>query len=91
MTLKKRISPIGALLALIHFALSVLASTQQYEGSWGYVLFAIPDFPVMLVIAGITRVLSLDSAWPLVIILGSIWWYFLGWFFEWALKRKCLG
>ena len=90
MTLKSMVSPIGALLALIHFALAVLASTQQYEGSWGYVFFAIPDLPIMLLIGGINHLLNLNSAWPLVIIFGSLWWYFLGWLFEWALKRKRL-
>ena len=81
-------SALGLFLFSMHFTISLWASNQHYEGSWGYYYFVLPDFPVVLIIAAANTVFELESAWPLLIILGSIWWYFLGWLIARALTNR---
>lgn len=76
--MKPRLSRLGAAFGLIHFFLVILVASLGYEGSWGYVFFVLPDLPVILIVVALNRLLDLDTAWPLLITLGTAWWYFIG-------------
>lgn len=71
---------LGLVLGAIHAALVLLVFGQYYEGNWGYVLFAIPDFPVILLLALINKValFSFNASWLFIGTFGSIWWYLIG-------------
>lgn len=84
------VSIFGLLLAIVHFASVAVVFGLHHEGSWGYVLFVIPDFPVMLVLAllNIFVPMSLVTSWLFVGVIGSIWWYLIGvWLQRLFLKR----
>lgn len=72
------LSGLGVALSLIHLGLVILVANRDYEGSWGYVFFVLPDLPVVLIIVVLDRLLGLDTAWPLLATLGTVWWYFIG-------------
>ena len=88
MMLKDRLSAVGISLALIHFVIAVWAACLHYEGSWGYVPFALPDLPVSLLAIALSLVFDLPTGWPLIIIFGSLWWYFLGWGIQKLFARR---
>jgi hypothetical protein len=73
-------SRLGATLAAAHLLCVILVYAQHYEGSWGYVLFALPDLPVMLVLGLINKlvVVAPTVSWILIGVFGTIWWYMLG-------------
>lgn len=75
---RKGLNRTGFALGLIHLALAIWGSTRHDEGSWGYILFVVPDLPVVLVITLLNRLFSFETAWPLLIVLGTLWWYLVG-------------
>jgi hypothetical protein len=78
MEIGHRISALGIFFCVSHLVFALWVYSQHYEGSWGYVLMAVVDFPVMLPLAVINHFFRLSLGWPLIFILGSFWWYFLG-------------
>lgn len=68
------------LFAIAHIASVLVVFGQHYEGSWGYVLFAIPDLPVMLALVLVNMLvpMSLIASWLFIGVFGSIWWYLIG-------------
>jgi hypothetical protein len=77
----------AALIAALHLAIALSIYSKQYEGSWGLFLLMIPDFPVFLAAILFKDWLSYETAWMLFIVVGSIWWYGVGFFLD-ALLRK---
>jgi len=77
-------------LAAIHAMLVLLVYGQHYEGSWGYVLFSIPDLPAMLIVALVNKVipLSFSASWLLIGALGSLWWYLIGTWLNWVFRGR---
>lgn len=86
--MRTRLSWTGIAFGLIHLALAIWGSVRHDEGSWGYSFFVIPDLPVVLIIAMLNRVFILETAWPLLIVLGTLWWYVLGAGLEFALAKR---
>lgn len=69
---------LGGVAALIHLVVILLmfANKGNYEGSWGAFLPFLLDFPASIVF------LWLSDFVPLVLlhaILGSLWWFSIGW------------
>ena len=73
-----RISVPGVLLGFTHLTFALWVYSQHYEGGWGYFPIAVIDFPVTLILAGISRIFELPSWWPWYFVVGSVWWYFVG-------------
>ena len=85
------ISSLGVIFAGMHLLCAVLVYAQQYEGSWGYVLFAFPDLPVMLVLILFNKLMLIGSVinWVAIGVFGTIWWYLLGvWLSRVFVKRR---
>lgn len=72
------VSRLGAIFAVTHLIFTIVASLQHSEGSWDYVPFVLPDFPVMIILALANRFFALELGWPYVAVLGTVWWYFVG-------------
>lgn len=69
---------IGLILGAIHLAVSVWLFRQHFEGSWGYLPLVVPDFPVTLILILLGDTLGSNWTWGGFIVLGSAWWYFVG-------------
>lgn len=65
------------MLATVHLVAALAIYAQNYEGNWGYYPFALIDFPIMLLLVLINKLVGI-SAWGPIFVLGTIWWYFLG-------------
>lgn len=78
--------------AIVHVASVLVVFMQNYEGSWGYVLFVLPDLPVMLslVLANMLVPMSPISSWVAIGVFGSIWWYLIGSLLQrkWSISDK---
>jgi hypothetical protein len=59
MKIGHRISALGIFLAAVHLALALWVYSQHYEGSWGYIFFALPDLPVVLLVGIISHFFNL--------------------------------
>lgn len=74
------LSRLGAILAAAHLLCVALVYSQHYEGSWGYVLFAIPDLPITAALILVNKLMPLGptSTWIALGVFGSMWWYLVG-------------
>ena len=83
---KRYWSFLGIILATTSLVLSLVALNQHYEGSWGgFVVFLI-NLPFSAVILFIGHALNFNQV-PLIICMGMVQWYFIGWLIEYMIKR----
>jgi hypothetical protein len=81
-------SPLSMGFSIVHFIVSLFLFALSSEGSWGYYFLALPDAPVVLLLAVFGQVLSYKSTWILLIGLGTIWWYVLGLLFTRIWRKR---
>lgn len=74
------ISVTGIALSILHVLLFNSIVSKHYEGGWEYVLTVPLDFPVFLLMPLIDKFLPAMEIYWILLIFGSFWWYFLGWF-----------
>ena len=73
---KKQILPLIFCVAHLLAAVSLFLSNS--DSSWGYYYLSLPDAPVVLLLTAFSRVLSYETNWIFLIVLGTMWWYLLG-------------
>jgi hypothetical protein len=82
---------LGHFLVFILFVLSALNAIDVSTITWGIMLWMLIDFPVGLLEISIHQVFQIDPhfanllSYILYGIFGSIWWFFLGF---WYARRK---
>ena len=79
----RHINVLGLILGAIHLVVVLWMAVQPNDGSFQYVLIALPDFPVTLLDYGFGSLLNIDLGWASFVVLGTLWWYFIGF---WIMK-----
>ena len=69
---------VGGALAFLHTLLCVATQMRwiESEGSWGWFLVFLIDFPFSIIILPVQQVLPPMIAFG---VLGAVWWFFVGW------------
>lgn len=74
---KHRPSNIPFALAAGHYFLAlILYMLSDSSGLFLYLLLL--DFPILLLVLAFQGMLSVSALWLVFVVLGTLWWYFLG-------------
>ena len=78
----------GLVLAVAHTMLCFAVELRwiESEGSWGWFLVYLVDFPFSIAILPVQQVLPAIIAFGT---MGFIWWFFLGWLIARLTQRIC--
>lgn len=82
-------SIIGTIFFVAHAVIVLVIMGSNIEGSWGGFFVMVMDLPISLLYMPFLRIIN---QWPIYIIVGGAWWYFIGIligkFASWC--RRCL-
>jgi len=74
-----------AILPALHLLLCFCVLQQHFEGSWGGFFIFLADYPFSILILLIADQLKLGIV--ALVVLGTLWWYFLGWIAIFLLRK----